>query len=56
MSEVLQDTFTRLTAAANTYPDLDPALTAITAVLADWNAGETLLANAEAAKLSATPP
>ena len=54
MSEVLLDAFDHITAVSNTHPDMDPALTTITATLADWNAGETLLANAEASQMSAT--
>ena len=54
ISELLISTLPRLAAAAAAHSALNPSLGAVTAASNAWNAGETVLANAEAAQLSAT--
>jgi hypothetical protein len=54
MGEILADTVPRIVAAANENPSFDGANDLIEAAATAWNAGETILANAEAAQLSTT--
>jgi hypothetical protein len=54
MGEVLADTLPRIIAAAATHAALVPARDSIISLEAAWDGGGTVLANAEAAQISAT--
>lgn len=54
MSEILVTTLPKVTPAAVLHPALAPSVTALNAISVSWNAGETVLANAEANQLGAT--
>jgi len=54
MSEILADTRPRLAVAAGANALFNPPLVLLDSAIAGWEAGETLIANAEAAQLGAT--
>ena len=54
MSEILADTRPRLATAATANALFNPPLVLLDAAIVAWEAGETLIANAEAAQLGAT--
>ena len=54
MSEILADTRPRLALAAAANPLFNPPLALLDPAIAGWEAGETLIANAEATQLGAT--
>ncbi len=54
MSELLDSTLPRITAAALLHPALAPAQTAIAAAVASWNTAESTATNTFAAQVSAT--
>ena len=54
MSEILADTLPRATTATAGIADFAPILADLADEVADWNAGETAIANAEAAQPAAT--
>ncbi|MEO7932458.1 MAG: hypothetical protein ABIT76_04790 [Chthoniobacterales bacterium] len=54
MSELIDSTLPRITAAALLHPALAPAQAAIAAVATSWSAGETLAVNTFAAQVGAT--
>lgn len=54
MSEILSDSVARLTIAVIGHAALASALTLLNTASTNWSAGETVLANAEAAQLSGT--
>ena len=54
MSELLDSTLPRITAAAVAHPALAPSQVAIAAIATNWNTGESLATNTFAAQVSAT--